>query len=255
MQLLINKIDFTVYLKGRYLEVRASSSPFGGNEPDKFVLIHVLNLPMTDYLYLDTAWERIIEYEIVSSNPTVDGYRIRLYSPLIDSANKGQITLAEVEAFINGWGGTVFSSGTNEVVFDILIGDAIQSQRFWRINLTNVVFTENSYTQATGIHELEIDYSAANGISDYAPSRIEKYVTRKGGVVLSHQDEVVTAEFHRSDVRTLFQEDIRLKSQKIIEPKRYYVGTGVVDYIVGQGGEITIDISTLLSYIHDSTED
>lgn len=251
MQFIFLKADNGLYKKGDCIEIRASSTPFTGLEPSKFVMVEVTNTPIDSYDIYRERWERIIDYEVVNSNPSIDGFRIRLYSPLYDSSGNGKITLAEVQTFVENWGGSIFSSGDNEVVFDVLIYDAICSPNFWEIPIDDIVFTENSYTEATGIHEVEIDFSALGN----NPTYVERYVMEKGGTIISNVNKVITAEFHRSDVRTLFQEDIKEKAKKLVFPYRYYIGSGVVDYIVGQGNSITTDLTTLLGYLHDKTED
>lgn len=233
--------------KGDCIEVRASSTLFTGKEPDKFVMVDVAGVPMLNYEGYMKAWERLIDYEEINQNLSIDGFRIRLYSPLISSLGDGKITKDEVEPFINNWGGTVYSFGENEVVFDILIFDALKSVNFWEVDIANVIFTETNYNQTIGIHSVQIDYS---GIGNN-PTYIEKYVERKGAVIIDNANKVMNIEIHRSVVRNEFESDIRNKAKKIIKGRRYYIENGVVDYIIGQGGTLTTDLTTLLGYLQD----
>ena len=251
MQLLIMKQDRGVHTKGDIVEVRATGTPFTGREPDRFVMVEEPDTPMAEYLHYNGSWERIIDYGIVASNLVVDGFRLRLFSPLVDSSLKGAITRAEVERFIQSWNGTVFSVSPNEVVFDLLIYDALKSAAFWEVDITGVIFTETSYAQATGIHTVEIDYNAIGN----NPTYVEKYVIKKGATVVSHSGKVLTAEFTRADVRAEFEEDIRQKARRQIEKRRYRVPSGVVDAVIANGGTMTPDITTLVSWIEDKTAD
>lgn len=249
-QLLILKLTglSVAQAKGDIIELREDSS-FGGLEPDTFVMVQCEDPFPSNY---SDAWRLAIDYEVVNNNPSIDGWRIRLFSTLVDSTNKGAVTKDQVERFINEWGGTVFSFGNNEVIFDALIYDAICSEGFWDKGVASVDFTEISYVQATGIHTVEADYSSLN----CNPDKVEDMVEFRGGTVLSHVDKVITFEIHRSSVRNAFQDDIKTNAKKaeMIEKRRYYINSGVVDYVIGQGGTYTTDLPTILGYIHDKVD-
>jgi len=250
MQLLIMTVN-TVggYLsKGDIVDVRATS--------------HVLEVspslctiecpdPVGDKWFYRSAWEVIVDYVIVNNNPSLDGYRLRMFSALVDSSGNGSVSKNQVEAFINNWGGTIHSFGQNEVVFDITIYDAITSKNFWGRDVTEYDFTETDYNESTGVHTIEVDYSS-QGVN---PTTIEKVVSNSGANVISHENKVITFEIDRATVRTRFEEDIKEKSKEIVKKSRYHVGTGVVDYIVGQGGFVQTDLTTLLGYISDKVDD
>ena len=51
----------------------------------------------------------------------------------------------------------VVSASQGEVVFDAGIYDAIRSNGFWDYDTANLEFTENSYNESTGIHQIEVD--------------------------------------------------------------------------------------------------
>lgn len=250
MQLIILKVNGTTQKKGDIIELRATSTPFGGSEPDTFVMVECPEPMDIDY---GKAWNLIIDYEIISSNPSIDEYRLRLFSTLVNSLNYGVITRDQVETFINNWGGTVFSFGTNEVIFDITIFDAIKSKSFWQKDTSGIVFIETNYDQGTGVHTIEADYSALS----VSPTYIETLINNNGATVTAHSDRVITFDIARSVVREAFELDIKteVKKQNIIEQRRYYVNLGVVDFIIGQGGTYQTDFATLSGYIHDKVSD
>ncbi len=234
------------HTKGDIIEIRASGSPFGGKEPESFFLVEVPEIPMDDFLDYTKSWERLIDFEVVAQDLSIDGFRLKLFSSLINGA-QGIITKDEVESFIQSWNGTVFSWGNNEVVFDIKIYDALVSQSFWEMPLTGVVFSGVSYDQETGIHTIQCDYT---GISRN-PTDVENYVRGKGLDIIYHNERIIRYEATRAKARELFQNDLKEKSRKKITRRRYYLTSAVLDYIVGQGGTITTDKETLLSYIKD----
>ena len=248
MQLLIMKQDRPPHYKGDVVEVRATGAPFGGKEPEAFVLVEVPDVPMADFEGYNLAWQREIDFEVVASDPAQDGFRLRLFSST-ENAGAGAITKEEVDSFITAWGGTIVSYGANEVVFDITIYSALTSPAFWELpNIAeNVVFSELSYDQATGVHRIQADYSALGN----NPTYVERYVRRMGLTIVSHQDKILTYDADRATVREAFQEDLKEKGRKRVARRRYHIGTDVVDTIIGNGGTYTTDKATLLNYIRD----
>lgn len=251
MQLIFLKEDKVNQFKGDCIEVRASSTPFTGKEPDHFIMIDIPSLPMTSYEHYNNAWDRIIDYEIVNQDLSLDGFRIRLFSSIVSPSGFGKITKDEVVNFIHNWGGSVFDFGDNEVIFDITISDAIESQGFWEVPIGGVVFNEINYDQGTGIHTIEIDYNSIGN----NPTYIERFIANKGGVILSNNNKRITAELTRTDVRNEFENDIKQKAKQTIAVRQYYVSSAVIDNIIGQGGTTETDISTLLGYLQDKTQD
>ena len=246
MQILGCKFDMGNHTKGDIIEIRASGSPFSGKEPEKFFLVEVPEVPMDDFLDYTKSWERLLDFEVVAQDLSIDGFRLKLFSALTNGA-AGIITKAEVEAFIQSWNGAVFSWGANEVVFDIAIYNALISPAFWEFDVSGVVFSELSYVQATGVHTIQMDYSAI----DKNPTYAESYVRSKGLTITYHDQKILRYEATRTIARSIFQDDLKEKSRKAVTRRRYYLASAVVDYIVGQGGTITTDKATLLNYIND----
>ena len=166
MQLLILKDDLgSQREKGDIVEIRATSTPTQiGDEATYFVWVDVPSVPIKDFKQYNELWRLDIDFEVVNSNISVDGFSIRVFAVTVNSVNRGALSKDDIEEYIEEWGGTVFSFGTNEVIFDILISDAIVANRFWRAWKTDVLslvdFTELSYDSGTGLHRLQIDYSA-----------------------------------------------------------------------------------------------
>lgn len=246
MQLLIMKQDRKNHYKGDIVEIRATDTPFGGKEPEAFVLVEVPDVPMTDFEDKHLAWRREIAYEIVGQDQAQDGYRLRLYAENAN-AGVGDITKDEVERFIQAWGGTVHSFGPNEVVFDIRIYDALVSRGFWEIDVSNVVFNELGYDQNAGIHRIQADYSALGN----NPTYVERYVRRMGLAIVSHAERVLVYDADRSIVRRAFEKDIAQKARTTVRRRRYHVSDAVVDYIIANGGYIVTDRATVEQYIKD----
>ena len=246
MQLLIMKADAPPHYKGDIVEIRATGTPFGGKEVAAFVVAEVHDVPMTDFIDYNKSWDLDLGFAVVAQDTSIDGYRLRLFSQLI-SGVMGIVSQADVDQFIQSWGGVVHSVDVNEVVFDVTIYNALVSAAFWEVDVSQVVFTELAYDVATGIHRIQADYSAlANN-----PTYVERYVAGMGLSIVSHANKVLVYDADRAVVRDAFQRDIQQKAKKTIARRRYHVGSGVVDYIITQGGQVTTDRATLVSYIQD----
>ena len=248
MQLLIMKQDRPPHFKGDIVEIRASGTPFGGREPESYVMVEVPDVPMTDFEHHNMSWEREIEFEVVGSDPAIDGFRLRLFS-ITNNGALGAIAREDVEAFITSWGGSLVSYAANEVIFDLTIYGALTSGAFWEIpNMADsIVFTEVSYDQANGVHRIQADYTAR----DNNPTYVERYVKRMGLTIVSHSNKILTYDADRSTVRDAFQKDLKEKSKKQVARRRYHLTSAVVDTIIGAGGTYTTDMATLLNYIQD----
>jgi hypothetical protein len=242
------KQDKPPHYKGDIVEIRASGTPFGGAEPDAFVMVEVPDIPMDDFEGYNLAWQREIEFGVVTSDPATDGFRLRLYSSTANNG-LGSIAREDVESFITAWGGSVHSYADNEVVFDITIYDALTAPAFWEIPdiAAQVVFTELSYDQATGVHRIQADYSALGN----NPTYVERYAKRMGLTIVSHSSKVLTYDAERSTVNNAFQKDLKEKARKQVARRRYHIADSVVDTIISNGGTYTTDKATLLNYVKD----
>lgn len=248
MQLIIMKETRNAF-KGDIIEVRASGTPLPG-ATSPFVAVEIPTVPIAAWEQYNSPWHLEVGFEVVAQNVSIDGFRIRLYSETTNGV-MGAVTKDQAEAFINSWGGTVFSFGANEVVFDIKIYDALVSAAFWdeiRDDLfPQIVFSELSYDSETGLHRIEADYSALS----INPTAIERYLIRRHMTAVSHANRVLVFDGDRTLARTEFQNDLKEKLRRLVAKKRYRVSDAVVDYIVSQGGHLETDAATLLTYIKD----
>jgi hypothetical protein len=248
MQLIIMRQDSGNHSRGDVVEVRASGTSFAPTA--NFVMVGVPEATLKDWEQYSGAWERMLAFDIVAHNESLDGYRLRLYSETANAGN-GIIMKAEVENHIAAWNGTIQSFGTNEVVFDIGIFDALRSAAFFEVNISAVVFTEIAYDSVTGIHRISADYSAIGN----NPTYVERYLMREGMEVISHADKVIIYEADRQIAKARFERYLQEKARQSIERRRYYLSEGVVTAIETAGGTLETDISTITSYLKDKAVD
>jgi len=245
------KEDRGTHRRGDIIEVRASGSPFVGKEPNDFVMVEVPDVPIADFDDKSHPWQRSLAFEVVGRSVPLDGYRLRIYSDNTNST-AGAVTRSEVASFITSWGGTIFSHGPNEVVFDLTVHDALTSNEFWEFDISNVVFTEQSYDQGTGVHRIEADYSTT-GINN--TTYVERRGMRQNATIVSHADKVIVYEATSANVADDVREFIKHQARKRNARRRYYFGEAVVDALVAAGGTMTTDRATVENYIKDKLAD
>lgn len=230
----------------------------------KFVKVRVTDSTVSDFdtwmattygagLNFISGWDRKIDYEIIGSDLSLDGWRLKVFATNPGLTNKAGITQAMVESFITKWNGAVFSFAANEVIFDIAVfasvsPGAIQSEGFWGFNPSQIVFTENSYTQTGGIHVIEADYSA---MAQVKPEQAERAVTEKGGTINSHGGSVVTFTITRSDVLDVFKSEVRRAAENTVFRKQFVITEALVNTIISEGGLREVTLATLQTYIQN----
>ena len=201
-------------------------------------------------------WERILEYEVVGSNLTIDGHRIRVRSSYVNNiSGEGKITRDMVESFLNRWGAIVFTAGDNEVVFDVRILDAIKSTGFWGgwDVLDSLVLTELSYNQGTGVHRIEINYGGVSIPDPYTINRerlIKGLKRRFTNIVHDDVANTITSDTDRATVRELFQEDVKRKLLLLLRRRLYAVNMSTVpfndiEYPAGSGQFYKVAVVTV----------
>jgi hypothetical protein len=195
---------------------------------------------------LNQSWVRQIDFSTVNNNPTIDGWRIKVFATNPGFSNLAGITRTMVENYLNKWNAEVFSAATNEVIFDVAIYEdassnpgSIQSEGFWGVVLTDVSFTETSYVEETGIHTVEADYS----LSSFSSERVQQRIEERGGEVISDVFSVVTFTIDRVDIFKWFQHEVKEAVENTIYRRQFRIPEITVDYIIANGTEIVINHS------------
>jgi hypothetical protein len=220
-----------------------------------FVVVKLPGVSVDDIKQYIEPWKKQLSFNINSSNLVTDTFNLTITATKVNNTNnKGKITKAEVETFINNWNGVVTGFGNNSVSFDIVIFDAIKSKSFWNnINVNNIVFSEISYTQGGGIHRVQADYSAMN----VNANGVEHLVTIKGGSIVSHDtlNKIVIFDITRQDVRTAFENHIKSKLENVIVRRQFYISSSFMNTVESANGTYTTDLATLQSNILNKLND
>ena len=126
-------------------------------------------------------WQKQIEWDFLGHNYTLDGHRLKVWMTNMSASGLNNLTRGQVESFLSRWNAEVndeLTVNNNEVVFDAIVYDAIQSEGFWDgVDISDVEFYEVSYNQTTGVHRIRVDISATS----YTPAQAEFQIEQRGG--------------------------------------------------------------------------
>jgi hypothetical protein len=192
---------------------------------------------------LTQGWEREIDWTVVNSDLAIDGWRMRAFATNPGFTNIAGINKEMVENYLNNWNAEVFSSASNEVVFDVAIfsssagAGAIQSDGFWGVDASNISFNETSYVSGSGTHTVEADYSLTSFTSDQVDDRI----TQRGGTVDSNTGTVATFTIDRSDVFQYFKQEVKDALDRTMYRRQFRIPEATVDTIISTGTEVIVD--------------
>lgn len=240
------------YKKGDIVAVVDDGHIWGVLErPPTFVLVKVLGLDKSVVIDRIESWESVLDYEIVGTDPVLDGGRIRVWVTLPGSANEYGLTLAQVESWLNGWNAVIVSNTTNEVRFDITIENIYTSDSFWGVSPASlgIIITEQSYVQATGTHTATVDFSGSSVSEEQIVGRIES----RTGVITDITGDVITCEFYRTELRGAFLSALQEVMYKVLVRRRYYFAEADVNTALGLGGVVSLTAAQLAAKVLDKT--
>lgn len=224
---------------------------FEGCKPPSFAILRVSDATVEQAHNYIISWTRRIDYEVVNQNLTLDGYRIGVFatnpSTTDQGVGAGKITRVMVESFLNKWGATVFAIADNSVTFDITVYNAIKSEGFWNVNLSQVIFLEIAYVQANGIHTIQVNYSG----TAYTRAQVINKITQTGGTVISESVGTVQFTITRNIVLNAFRQDVRSKIETILYRRQYYLPSNLVTSIENSGGLYTTTRAELIAAIRN----
>lgn len=227
-----------------------------GNTSGKYVQFQITDFDDYESIknYL-APWHKQIEWEFLGHNYTLDGHRLRVWMTNMSASGLNSLTRTQVENFLNRWNATVNEALTvnnNEVVFDAVVLDAIESEGFWDVDTGNAVFTEKDYDQTSGLHTVEINYSATGWPAEIVAMRIEE----KGGTVTKNIPGKIEFTILRSTVFDEFKRSVKeaLESQQFSE-KLFRVPDQYVQAALNAGGTLQITKNQFTTYIRSRLDD
>ncbi len=189
-------------------------------------------------------WRRNVDFETVNNDLSVDGWRIRVSCLNPGATNIAGITRSQVESYINRWNGAVQSASANNIVFNVAIFQdvslnpgAIQSMGFLGVAPIGVTFNETGYNEGTGVHNLEVDYSA----SVYKPEKVFQRILRRGGIISSNDNGIIIFSINRTDVFKWFKKEIQRQLNVKIYRRQFSISAANISTIIATGTQVLID--------------
>jgi hypothetical protein len=241
------------YKRGYPVAVYPDGTKWGNEERlPKFVIIKIPDATVEEVQHFIQSWQRQIDWAVVGQSLPLDGFRLRVFATNLSVTDQGvgagKITRAMVETYLTNWGASVFSVADNEVVFDVRIYNAAISQGFWDTDLTGIIFSEISYVQATGVHTIQVNYTAKIA---WKAKDVEMRITMKGGTIISNNSGIARFTITRAAVSDAFKMDVKQKVKQTLYRRQYYFPSALMDSIISMGGVQTTNKATVLSVIHN----
>jgi hypothetical protein len=198
-------------------------------------------------------WVYNIDFEVLNSNLSIDGFRIRATNLTAGTSGLAGLTQNQIQVFLNQWNASFVSAANGGVTFDIAIYNAATSEGFWRTNINPIVFTELAYNQANGTHDIEVNYSAdqrylADPVA--AAAAMASQATVVGATVLSNVNGIAVVRIERTDVRDRFRSDITQRLG-VYRRHRYHFTEAQVDTVIAAGGSVTVTVPQLTNAVQD----
>ena len=245
--------DLTRYQKGYIVEILGHDM-LQGDTSGKYCQFHV-----TDFDY-DSAfkgsyikeWRPEIDWDFVGHDYTLDGHRLRVWMENMSASGLNSLTRDKIENFLNRWNAEIFSTDVNEVVFDVLVQQVIQSEGFWGRDVLMVGFIEKSYDQPTGVHSIEVNYENA----PYTEDQILMSIQERGGEVTKTVLNKITFSISRTQVFDWFKADVKeALNMQMFSRRQFRVPDNVIQMALDAGGTLQITKNQFVTYVRNRLDD
>lgn len=230
------------YRKGDIVDVREGDQPWGNLEtrPD-FIRLEISNATREQVVSFRDHWIQDLDWEVVSSDLSVDGHRLLLWTTNRSVVGVGDITAAKATAFLQRWGAInivtgATGAGAAGVRFDVTVLAAATSEGFWGRELIGFEFVELVYTQATGAHDVRLTYP-----SGLVHAQVVAEVGEKATVIGDAAGpRMVDYRVTRAGMLDAFKQAVKTALQETILRRRFSFAEAAVDQVIGAGGAMTV---------------
>lgn len=246
------------YRRGMIVSGGPASDPQGTKiVPPRWIQVVITDREPGQIEYLwSTEWETVFVFDIVGHNAPQDGYRVDVsVDPIwVSTSGLNSLTRSRIEQWLNRWGATVVNFGTNNVRFDVRILDALTSEGFWEIDLTEFDFIENSYNSGTGIHNITVTYPV--GVQK---EKVISYIINELGyeafISLDEPSRQIVFEAGSAPVYEKFKEILQLKAAKRFRNRVWVVNEAGITAALAAGGYIEVTAVQAQNYLHNLLDD
>lgn len=202
-------------------------------------------------------WLRELDFSLLDSDLATDTHTFRITSTLIRGTDgKGKITDAQISAFITQWGLSEIGFGDNYVDVRGSVYALLTSQGFWYgLPMENINFSETSYTGNT--HTLRMNYAGSFISTPERKQYLELYLVERGATIINHNLNASRIDYSltRQAASQLFKAELQRKQRNVLARCRFRVPAAVVDNVIAAGGETTVSLAQIQSYLRDKLND
>lgn len=229
------------YKKGYIAQIEEDTIPISRRMClPQFIVFNVDGITVEQATAYMEKWQQDIKFTKLVEQTSTDGFRIKLYVANASSSGVGDITRDQVEAYLNNWNASIFSTGINEVIFDFYIFDVIKSKGFLEVNNIDDVIWNDNYDSNTGTHIVTANYSSYNWKTSVVESKINSIIdhnyddVNEDDGIISHdiQNKIIVFQINRETVLRIFKEDIKEKSEKFLDRRIYYIDRNYCDSVI-----------------------
>jgi hypothetical protein len=242
------------YRKGDIADVREGDTPWSNPEglPD-FIQVEISDATRAQILSFRDEWNQNLDWEVVNSDLAVDGHRLLLWTTNRGTGGQGDVTREQAVNFLERWGAVNIVTGTRgdaaAVRFDITVYTAATSEGFWGRGLSGFSFSQLSYVQGTGVHDIRVTYPAG---ADH--SRVLTEVAERAQVLGSNAGaRTVDYRVTRAGMLDAFKAAVKGALQEMILRRRFAFTTVAVDQVIGAGGSATVTAAQAQANLVDKT--
>lgn len=202
-------------------------------------------------------WLRKLDFSLLNSDLATDTHTFRVTSTLIRGTDgKGKITNAQISGFISEWGLSVVGFGDNYVdVRGSVYGLLTSGGFFSGLSLTNIIFTEQNYIGGT--HTIRMNYAGSVINTPARQQLLELYLTEHGATIISHNTNANRLDYSvtRQAASQFLKSELQRKHVAVLSRCRFRIPAAVVDNVIANGGETTVTLAQIQSYVRDKLND
>jgi hypothetical protein len=241
------------YKKGYPVVVMPDGHIWGTEEGfPKFVIVKCPEITVEQTRNYINHWRDSFSYAVIATYPAQGRYTVRVTNSSESVTHINAITLDKIENYLLKWGCDTISFVPYYVQFDIRLWNMVRSDAFWNVDnvSSKVIFELISYDSGTGIGRIKATVPIA-----WPSNQVIGTIIDRSGTIISSAHPVYIFDIERSVVLEKFKMDVKNKIERIYCRRQFYVTEAVVDYIVNQGGIISVTKTQLLNYIKNKLDE
>lgn len=234
--------------------------------PPDFIEMWISDALRADVASWRDEWQQNIDWDIVNSDLSVDGHRLRIWTTnrrASDGLGDFDIDRMSIERraqilnWLTSWSAVNIQkesrpTGEAGVRLDIGVYGAATSEGFWGRNLAGFSFVELVYVEGSGRHDIRVTYPA--GLNH---AQVLAEITDRGVPVLTSSEANRTVDYRvtRSAMLDEFKAAMKAAIEDMVMRRQLYFDPLDVDAVVALGGSITRTKAVVEAALRDARND